>query len=105
MCFLLVLTDKKSTFSKIIYVPRIFVFSLQGMVFIVYFIAGINKLNPYWLIDLQPMRFILETKCDLTENNLFIEPLLIWSMSYFGLLFDQQQEIHCKPDFFTIYVK
>jgi len=88
MCFLLFLVDRHSSFRSKIYVPRISLFSLQFMVFLTYFIAGLNKLNPYWLVDLQPMGFILEAKCDTTENMLFIHPLLVGFMSYFGVLFD-----------------
>ena len=75
--FLLFLVDRNSSFKSKIYVPRISIFSLQLIVCITYFIAGLNKLNPYWLIEFQPMSFILEAKCDQTENMLFIHPLLI----------------------------
>jgi len=58
------------------------------MVFIVYFIAGINKINPYWLFDLQPMRHILELKSELTNNPVFRKSVVIIFASYSGLLFD-----------------
>ena len=77
MCLLLLLVEHNSSFKKKNYVNRLSLFALQAMVLITYFIAGINKLNPYWLIDLQPISFILENKCDVTENIFFINPLLI----------------------------
>ena len=88
MCFLLFLVDRKSAFSTISYTPRISLFCLQAMVFIVYFVAGINKLNPYWLLDLQPMTHILELKATITNNPTFSHDLLIMAASYFGLIFD-----------------
>ena len=65
------------SFSQNIYTPRITLFSLQAMVFIVYFIAGINKLNTYWLIDLQPMKHILELKAEITNNPIFTKNTII----------------------------
>ncbi len=88
ICFILLLVEYKSSFKKIAYVNRWSLFALQAMVLITYLIAGINKLNPYWLIDLQPIAFILENKCDVTENTFFINPLLIILITYGGLLFD-----------------
>tara|TARA_B100000902_G_C27299611_1_gene912013 strand:- start:994 stop:2406 length:1413 start_codon:yes stop_codon:yes gene_type:complete len=88
VCFLLFIVDRNSNFKATTYVPRISILSLQLMIVIIYLVGGINKLNPYWLIDFQPMSFILETKCDQTENMLFINPVFIAGMSYFGLLFD-----------------
>ena len=58
------------------------------MVFIVYFIAGINKLNTYWLIDLQPMKHILELKAEITNNPIFKKETIIMLACYAGLLFD-----------------
>lgn len=88
ICFILLVVEHKSSFQKINYVSRWSLFALQAMVVITYLIAGINKLNPYWLIDLQPITFILENKCDVTENTFFINPLLVLLITYAGLLFD-----------------
>ncbi len=58
------------------------------MVFIVYFLAGINTLNAYWLIELQPMKHILELKADITNNPVFKKEIIIMLACYAGLLFD-----------------
>ena len=71
ICFLIFLINKESALKKIIYIPQISLFALQVMIFITYFIAGVNKLNPYWLFDLQPMTHILELKSEITNNNIF----------------------------------
>ncbi len=88
ICFLLFLVEKAPSYSKNIYTPKIYLFSLQMMVFIIYFIAGVNKLNPYWLFDLQPMRHILELKSELVNNAFFKQELVILCASYLGLIFD-----------------
>ena len=88
MCFLLILVEKKSSFTNTILTPSISILSLQLMVFIVYFVSGLNKLNPYWLFDLQPMKHILEVKSDITSNTFFINPMLIFIMTYLGVIFD-----------------
>ena len=88
MCLLLAIVEKKPSFSQNIYTPRISLFCLQAMVFIIYFIAGINKLNTYWLIDLQPMKHILEIKAEITNNLVFKKETIIMLACYSGLLFD-----------------
>ena len=82
ICFLLLFS--KSPFSRIekVRVPQFHLYSLIFLIVAVYIIAGINKLNPYWLYDIQPMTFIL-SKAGLNESS-FLIPLL----SYLGLFFD-----------------
>mgnify|MGYP002000349590 FL=1 len=82
ICFLLLFS--KSPFSRIekVRVPQFHLYSLIFLIVAVYIIAGINKLNPYWLYDVQPMTFIL-SKAGLKESS-FLIPLL----SYLGLFFD-----------------
>jgi len=88
ICFIVFLIEKESSFSKNLHTPKISIFSLQLMIFIVYFIAGLNKLNPYWLFDFQPIRHILELKADITNNPFFKKEILIMGVSYLGLIFD-----------------
>ena len=88
ICFLIILVEKKSSFKKNILTPNISIIALQLMVFIIYFVSGLNKLNPYWLFDLQPIKHILEAKYTVTDVNLFINPIVIFLMTYFGLIFD-----------------
>ena len=82
------MVNQRSSFQNLICVPRISLFSLQAMICITYFIAGVNKLNPYWLFDLQPMTHILEFKSELTGNSIFQEKWVIIFGVYFGLFFD-----------------
>ena len=88
IAFLLLLVNNKCSFSKVIYVPKINLISLQFMVVLVYFISGINKINPYWLVDFQPMKHILETKAIITQNPFFDQEFLPKLFSYLGVLFD-----------------
>ncbi len=88
ICFLLFLNERKPSFSTNSHVPKISLFALQMMVFLVYFIAGINKINPYWLFDLQPLKHIFEVKAELTKNNIFTEHFVVFLATYSGLVFD-----------------
>ncbi len=69
-------------------IPYYQVFALKGQIFITFFIAGVNKLNYYWLVENQPMKHILETKASVSGadwiNNSFFYGFFSWS----GLLFD-----------------
>jgi len=86
--FLLFLIDQKSSFKQSIHVPRITLVCLQAVIFMIYFIAGLNKLTPFWLVDMQPITHILETKYDTTGNTFFINPALIFFMTYGGVIYD-----------------
>ena len=88
ICFLLFLNERKPSFAANAHVPRISLVALQVMIFLVYFIAGCNKINPYWLFDLQPLKHIFEVKAELTKNHMFAEPLVVFLASYSGLFFD-----------------
>lgn len=69
-------------------VPYYQLFALKGQIFITFFVAGINKLNYYWLAENQPMKHILETKASVSGadwiNNAFFYGFFSWT----GLLFD-----------------
>ena len=82
LCFILIFN--KVPFSKFekIRVPYLNLFILKYFIVVVYFIAGLNKINPYWLVDLQPMTYIL-SKIGINENSIIIP-----FFSYTGLLFD-----------------
>tara|TARA_B100000965_G_scaffold327374_1_gene290164 strand:+ start:528 stop:1826 length:1299 start_codon:yes stop_codon:yes gene_type:complete len=88
MCFLLALVEERSSFKELILTPRFKIISLQLMVFIIYFISGINKLNPYWLFDLQPITHILEFKSEITGDYFYNNKLLVLLLTYCGLAFD-----------------
>ena len=82
ICFLLIFSSSPFSNTEKTRVPRIHLYSLTGLIVSVYFIAGINKINPYWLFDIQPMTFIL------TELGINKDSTLISIFSYMGLLFD-----------------
>ncbi|XOV68385.1 MAG: HTTM domain-containing protein [Fluviicola sp.] len=69
-------------------IPYYQIFALKGQIFIAFFIAGVNKINYYWLVENQPMKHILETKAEVAGtqwiNNSFFYQFFSWS----GLLFD-----------------
>ena len=88
ICFILFLVEQEASFYKNLHTPKISIFTLQIMVFIVYFIAGLNKLNPYWIFEFQPIRHILEVKAEITNNTFFKKDILIIAMSYLGVIFD-----------------
>jgi len=82
ICFLLLFIVSPFSITDKTRVPRIYLYSLIFLIIAVYFIAGINKINPYWLYDIQPMTFIL-SEAGINENS-----ILIPIFSYLGLLFD-----------------
>jgi vitamin K-dependent gamma-carboxylase len=74
--------NKKAT------IPYYQVFALKAQIFLTFFIAGINKINYYWMVKHQPMKHILEAKAELNGydwlNSSFFTGFFSWS----GLLFD-----------------
>jgi len=56
--------------------------------FIVFFIAGVNKLNKYWLFSFQPMKATFDFKAKVTENSFWLSEWLAPLFSYGGLIFD-----------------
>jgi hypothetical protein len=72
-----------------IYVPRVFIIILQLQLGIVYFFAGIAKLNYDWLIEAMPLRIWLPAHTDTP----IIGPMLnkVWVayvFSWFGAVYD-----------------
>lgn len=93
LVFLLIFSDadrwgslKKTNEAKT--VPYWQIFILKFQIFIVFFIAGINKINTYWLVNLQPMRHILETKASINNYNWLANDFSFAFFSWLGLLFD-----------------
>ena len=86
--FLLFFLNKKSSFKKNYYVPKINIIAFQIMIFLIYFISGVNKINPYWIFDLQPMTHILQTKAQVSGNNLFSNYFIISLFTFSGLIYD-----------------
>jgi len=69
-------------------IPYYQIFVLKAQIFITFFIAGINKLNYYWIVKFQPMKHILETKASVSGttwiDSTFFHAFFSWS----GLVFD-----------------
>ncbi len=74
--------------SALQFIPRWQPFILKAQLVIVLVISGINKINPYWLFDYQPMKYILEQKA-LASGATFSGsiPILLF-FCYGGLLLD-----------------
>lgn len=69
-------------------VPYWQVFIIKFQIFIVFFIAGINKINYYWIVDFQPIKHILETKAALNDYEWLTNNFTFAFFSWSGLLFD-----------------
>lgn len=68
--------------------PRWSVFLLRAQVFIVYFYAGLAKLNPDWLQG-EPMRLWLAERTDFPLiGSYFTSEWMVFFFAYSGLLFD-----------------
>ncbi len=69
-------------------IPQWMIFILKAQLFIVFFIAGINKINPYWLIDFQPVKYILQIKAEREQMPFLNNNSLAAFMCYGGLFLD-----------------
>ncbi len=54
----------------------------------VFFIAGLNKINCFWLKDFEPMKSILAVKASVTNNDIWNSELVAMIFSYGGLITD-----------------
>lgn len=70
-------------------VPAYSVYLLRFQLGVVYFFAGIAKLNGDWLLRAQPLRMWLAARADLPFfGGILEEPWLAWAASWAGALFD-----------------
>ena len=70
-------------------IPFWFIFCLQLQIGIVYFFAGIAKINPDWLLHAQPLSIWLKSRDYLPVIGfLFDYKLTSYIFSWFGMLFD-----------------
>lgn len=70
-------------------IANIFLFTLKVQLTIVYFFAGIAKLNSEWLLDAQPLKIWLPARAELPVIGMFLD----WSwtpyiMSWSGMFYD-----------------
>ncbi len=70
-------------------VPRWSILAVQCQIAILYFFAGIAKLNYDWLFKAQPMNLWLKSKADFPIlGDLFVLPETAFVFSWVGMLFD-----------------
>ncbi|MFZ5894892.1 MAG: HTTM domain-containing protein [Myxococcota bacterium] len=74
---------------RLTHVPRWMLWALRLQVGVVYFYAGVAKLNADWLFEAQPLRIWLPARADLPLVGwLLEEPATAYVASWFGALFD-----------------
>jgi len=78
-------TTKK---NQIYYISNVEIFVLKIQVFIIFFVAGINKISPYWLSHFQPMDYILNAKADISGLEFLRSTAVVAFFSYGGLIVD-----------------
>ena len=86
-CFSLDNLRNKITYRS---VPRFYITSIQSLIVIVYFFAGIAKLNSDWLIEAQPLSIWISSKYDfpIFGNYIFQEKITHYLMSWGGMIYD-----------------
>jgi hypothetical protein len=80
---MLAITQRSNT------VPRWSIFSLQLQMAIVYFFAGIAKINPDWLLHAMPLKLWLPAKANIPVIGAYLsQTWLAYTFSWAGMLFD-----------------
>ncbi len=75
--------------KKITHIPRIFIFIIQLQLGMVYFFAGVAKLNPDWLFDAQPLRIWLQAHTDIPILGYFMDKIWVsYFFCWFGAFYD-----------------
>ncbi len=71
-------------------IPRFNITVIQALIVIIYFYAGLAKLNSDWLLDAQPLSIWISSKYDLPifGNYIFQQPWMHYLMSWGGMLYD-----------------
>ena len=78
--------NRELAFAKI---PRWNIDILKVMLAIVYFYAGLAKINSDWLIEAMPLRIWLPTNADLPLiGSLLKETWVAYAFSWFGMIYD-----------------
>jgi hypothetical protein len=98
LSFLLIFLPLSSSFSvdnlirkeKQIRVPKWTIDCLKLLLFIVYFFAGLAKINSDWLLDAMPLKIWLPSKYDIPfiGENLMQKEWVHYLMSWGGMLYD-----------------
>lgn len=78
--------NNKISFTEI---PRYTIFIIQFMLSIVYFYAGVAKLNSEWLLNAMPLKIWLPSRYDIPLlGDLFQLEWMHYAMSWSGMLYD-----------------
>jgi len=78
--------NKSLSFTQI---PRYNIFIIQFMLSIVYFYAGLAKVNSEWLLNAMPLKIWLPSRYDLPIlGDLFQQEWIHYVMSWSGMLYD-----------------
>jgi hypothetical protein len=98
VAFLMILLPAGSYFSldalrkpqtRLTHIPRLFILILQFQLGMVYFFAGLAKLNADWLLGAMPLRIWLPAHTDLPLIGFLLDKVWIaYFFSWFGALYD-----------------
>lgn len=76
-------------FLKASRIPNYFLLIIKVQVFMVYFFAGLAKLNPDWLLHAQPLKIWLPAYSELPViGTLLTKEWVAYAFSWFGCLYD-----------------
>jgi hypothetical protein len=69
--------------------PNYFILTIKLQVFIVYFFAGLAKINPDWLLHAQPLRIWLPAHSEMPLiGHLLTKQWVAYAFSWFGCVYD-----------------
>lgn len=71
------------------YIPNYFILIIKFQVFVVYFFAGLAKVNPDWLFEAQPLRIWLPAHSEMPVIGPYMtEKWVAYAFSWFGCIYD-----------------
>lgn len=75
--------------KRITHIPRLFVIIIQLQLGLVYFFAGLAKLNPDWLFNAMPLRIWLQPHTNMPVIGFLMDKVWIaYLFSWFGAIYD-----------------
>jgi len=75
--------------KRITHIPRLFIIVLQLQLGLVYFFAGVAKLNPDWLFEAMPLRIWLQPHTNMPVIGFLMDKVWIaYLFSWFGAFYD-----------------
>lgn len=80
---------KLNPHKEITHIPRFFITIIQLQLGIVYFFAGVAKLNYHWLFEAMPLRIWLQPHSDMPVLGYFMDKVWVaYFFSWFGAIYD-----------------